>query len=129
MKEIIFEIPELTPMLNTYIRWPWKTQRKHTRDMALAIMESVGPRSIKPLKRCVLIIERHSQVKRKRDWDGLFGGMKGLIDAMTATHKHGVGLIEDDSTECIVAMPTVMDVRCKAGEQKTRVRIIPMDES
>ena len=116
-------------MLNVYDRWHWTKKRQHTREMALLIMEAVGPRSRKAIKKCVLIIERHSWGERRRDWDGLFGGMKGLIDAMTATHKSGVRLIEDDSTECIVAMPTVIDVRCEKGKGKTRVRIINMEDA
>jgi len=127
-KEIIFEIPVRTPMLNEYVRWHWRKQRGHTVELAWMVREAVGPRSTEPVKRCVLIIERHSWGQRRRDWDGLFGGMKGLIDALTATHQSGVGLIEDDSTECIITMPTVMDVRCEKGKEKTVVRIIPMED-
>jgi len=128
MKDIIFEIPVCTPMLNVYDRWHWTKKRQHTREMALLVMEAMGSQRWIPVQRCVLIFERHSWGNRRRDWDGLFGGMKGLLDALTSTHKSGVGLIADDSTECIIAMPTVMDVRCEKGKNKTKVRIIIMED-
>ena len=55
--------------------------------------------------------------------------MKPLIDALTARHKSGEGLIEDDSVECIVAMPTIVPCVCEEGEHPhMRVRIIDMTD-
>jgi len=131
VKEIKFEIPVATPMLNTFLNWHWSKRRKHTAEMALLIKEALGLRVInthKPFKKCIVIIERHKGPSAcgypKQDWDGLIGGLKGLLDAMTVEHKHGVGLIEDDNTDCIVATPTVIRVKAPKGTEKTVVKIM-----
>ena len=122
-------------MLNEYVRWHWTKQRKHTEDMAWMVLKAVGPdKDRKPLRHCLLFIDRSAKpgVKghQKWDWDGLLGGMKGLIDALTATHKHGIGLIEDDSTECILATPTIYPRICDEGEpERTRIRIVEVEDA
>ena len=115
MREINFEIPVATPMLNTYLGWHWTKRRKHTKEMAW-LVRLACKRPDKPFKKCIVVIERHKGPNAtgeysKQDWDGLIGGLKGLLDAMTATHKSGVGLIEDDNTDCIIATPTVLRVK------------------
>jgi len=127
-----FELPGVTPMNNEFIRWHWTKQRQHTKDMAWMVMQAVGvDRSRVPLKQCLLFIERRAKANPIKvqtwDWDGLLGGMKGLIDALTARHPAGVGLIEDDSVECILATPTIFPTICGDGEhERTLVRILAM---
>lgn len=118
MKVITFELSEVTPMLNTYVRWHWRKQRQHTKDMAWLVWEAIGYTPAKPFKKCKIEIERvHKAGANTHDWDGLLGGMKGLLDAMTATHKAGCGIIEDDSTDCIVEIPNVVIRACERGEK------------
>ena len=126
---ITFEIPVLTPMLNVYVRWHWAKQRKHTEELAwLVKAATMDCRPDKPIKKCRIRIVRRSKGKRLHDWDGLLGGMKGLLDAMTATHKYGVGLIEDDNTACIVEMPEIIVETCLRGEsERTAVVIFDVD--
>jgi hypothetical protein len=122
MKIITFEIPVLTPMLNTYVRMHWSKQRQHTKDMAWLVWEAVEHIPAIPFKKCRVKIERiHKPGATTHDWDGLLGGMKGLLDAMTSTHKAGCGLIEDDSTDCIVEIPEVVSRPCVRGESPRTV--------
>jgi hypothetical protein len=131
--EYDFEIPGRTPMMNEYVRWHWTKQRQHTKDLAWMILKAVGiDNNREPIKKCLLFIERRARQNKIKaqtwDWDGLLGGMKGLIDAMTARHKSGVGLIEDDSIECIVSIPTIIPTFCEDGEhERTLVRIMKVD--
>ena len=135
MAELIIEIPEATPMFNQYVRWHWRKQRKHTETMAWLIRKAVGvqyPKTHAPIKKCIVVIERHKGPSAtgkypKQDWDGLIGGLKGVLDALTATHKHGVGIIEDDSTDCIVATPTMIPVKAPKCVDKTVIKIIEVD--
>ena len=124
--EYDFEIPGRTPMLNEYVRWHWSKQRQHTKDLAWMVQKAVGADTKRePIKFCILVITRYSHGNQKMDWDGLLGGCKGLIDALTARHKYGIGLIEDDSTACILACPSIIPVNTpKSKPEKTRVQIM-----
>ena len=131
MREINFEIPVATPMLNTYLGWHWAKRSKHTQEMSLLIRSSCK-RPDKPFKKCIIIIERHKGPSASgqypiQDWDGLLGGMKGFFDSITKTGKYGNGLIEDDNTDCIIATPTIIRVKAPKGEEKTVVKIIEVE--
>lgn len=121
-----FTIPVKTPMLNEYLRWHWAKQRQHTKELSWLVLKAVGlDKHRVPLQKCIVVIERYTKSKRRLDWDGLLGGCKGLLDALTKTHPSGVGLIMDDSTDCIVSIPMVLPRECAPGEDEhTRVRIM-----
>ena len=132
MREINFEIPGLLPTFNTYTRWHWRKQRAHTAETSLLVKEALGLRLInthKAFKKCIVIVERHSTKDPKdMDWDGILSsGLKGILDSLTVRHKHGNGLIEDDSIACIVSTPTMIPVKCKKGEEKAVVKIIEVE--
>ena len=127
MREIVFEIPDRTPMMNEYDRMHWSKKRQLTKDYAWMIKKAIGAKKPEPFKHCLLFIERYSHGNQKMDWDGLIGGCKSLIDALTVRHPSGVGLIEDDNTDCILSVPTIVPVSIpKSESERTVVRILEM---
>ena len=75
------------------------------------------------MQRCHIEIERHSA--GLPDWDGLYGGMKGLLDCLVVPSKrnpHGLGLIRDDNPNCVLSL-TARPVKAPEGEGKTVVTI------
>jgi hypothetical protein len=74
-----------------------------------------------PLKSCDIHIERHST--QLPDWDGLYGGLKPLLDTLVVSTKrnpHGLGVITDDNPKVIKKL-TAEPVISK--EEKTVVYI------
>lgn len=121
-----FEIPGRTPTLNEFLRWHWTKQRQHTKDMAWMVLQAVGAdKNRVPIARCTLRIERYSHGHGRVDWDNLLGGMKSLCDSLTARHPSGIGLIEDDDTDCIITIPTIIPVSIRKKEpERTRIQIM-----
>lgn len=128
MKEVIFEVPVLLPTLNQYSRWHWTKQRKCTEDMSAMVKEALGLKFIrehKAFEKCIVVVERHSTKDPKdMDWDNIFTGLKPVLDSLTVRHKHGNGIIDDDSTRCIVSTPTIIPVKCKKGDEKAVIKVI-----
>lgn len=117
-----FEIPEPTPLLNTYLRMHWQKRRRIAKAFAWMVREAVGPITGEPMQRCKVRIERHSA--GVPDTDGLVGGMKCLIDCLVVCTKRnplGLGLIQDDNPGCMEL--EAVSVKCKRKEGKTVIEI------
>jgi len=119
---IRFEIPEPTPTLNVWQRYHWKKRRRVAKGFAWMVREAIGAGKREPFNKCRVYIERHGA--GVPDTDGLYGGAKVLIDCLvvcTQRNPHGLGLIRDDSPDCMELK--VVSVKCKRGEGKTVVEI------
>jgi len=133
VREFEFEVRGRTPMLNETMRDHWSKRKKQGEAWAWMIRKEIGSRvNDEPMQKCILIITRYAydnaSKTKKLDWDGLLGGAKLFIDILTATHSQGLGLIQDDSTECIIAMPTIIPVIIEKDEfERTQVRIFEVE--
>ena len=119
---IEFEIDEPTPLLNKWQRWHWGQRKKYSERLSKLIRSVVRPPR-EPIEECVIVIERHSS--GLPDWDGLYGGMKPLLDCMvrkTDKNPHGLGIIEDDNPH-VVKMLQCVPKKAKQKQGKTNVRI------
>lgn len=116
-------IPMRTPTLNVWQRMHFRQRKKLGQEMAWAIIGAGVVKPAAPLPRCRILVERTSP--QEPDVDGLYGGLKPLLDALqprSDRHPYGLGLIADDSRKCIVQL----DVQHVAGRMKrTRIRIEP----
>ncbi len=117
---IKFTIPKMTPLLNEWQRMHWRTRKQvneewmwWVRDQWCALPRYEGEL---PLLKCTVHIERHNYGVFP-DWDGLYGGLKPLIDALVKN-----GIIKDDNQKVITQL-TAKSVKCKKGEGKTVVII------
>lgn len=127
MREIKFEIPGRTPMLNEWMRWHWTKQRQYTKDIAWMVRKAIGTKKRDPFKHCLIFVERYSHGNQRMDWDNLLAGCKFLFDSLTVRHPSGVGLIEDDNTDCILVMPTIIPISVSKKEpERTIVKILEM---
>jgi len=117
-----FTLPIATPTLNEWQRMHFRERARTGQNLAWLIRSVVGPIPKHPIESCVIEIERHSS--RLPDWDGLYGGLKPLLDAMVVCSKrnpHGLGIIRDDNPKVIERL-TANPVLSR--EKKTVVRIL-----
>lgn len=127
MRTIEFTLPEKTILLNQWQRLHWTKRRLHAKQLAFQVMgalvKSGQRRPREPLNRChVEIVRGSSQLP---DWDGLYGGLKPLLDSFvkpTQRNPHGLGLIEDDNPNCVLSL-SARAVKTRRGEGYTRVFI------
>ena len=123
---IDFELPEPTILLNRWQRMHWRDRRRHTEGVSWMVRTVVTPPAT-PLARCRIHVERYSE--RLPDWDGLYGGLKPLLDCLvrpTRRNPHGLGLIEDDNPQCIVSL-TAEPAQAPRNRGWTRVQIRPAE--
>lgn len=113
-------IPEATPLTSQLMRMQWYMRAGKVKRYARLIRAQIAGLGIKTATRAKVFIERHST--GTPDWDGVAGGCKLLLDAMTARHPSGAGIIKDDSIE-VIGKPEYEAVKCRKGEAKTVVTI------
>ena len=121
-----FEIPEPTPLLNVWQRMHWQKRRRVAKGFAWMVREALGPITVEPMQKCKVTIERHSA--GTPDTDGLYGGLKPLLDAFvvcTKRNPYGLGLIRDDSPDCMEL--EAIAVKCKRNEGKTVIDILEVE--
>lgn len=115
-RTLLIRLNEPTILLNKYLRMHRQARRKHTKELAKRVrdyvLEVYGLEDLsKPIARCDVHVTRGSA--GLPDWDGLYGGLKPLLDTLVVPSKrnpHGIGLILDDSPVVInslVAEPTL----------------------
>lgn len=125
MEPITFELADSTILLNKWQRLHWAARRKHVSDLSWLVLDAMkGMVPPEPWPKCRVTVERRSI--RLPDWDGLYGGLKPLLDCLvrrTDRNPHGLGVIEDDNPECIVELRAIPIRVRKRAEQGTRVVI------
>lgn len=128
-KVISFTLPEPFPLLNTQQRRHYRTRGRAKVSTARQIAALLGAeRPSGPFQRASVHVVRYST--GTPDLDGLYGGVKDLLDCLTTPvqqangkvkNKHGLGLIVDDGPGCIRL--NVEGARCKRDERRTVVTI------
>lgn len=116
----------LTPLLNTYIRAHFRTRTKLCQDFAKQIAVQLTRKPV-PLQKCIVIITRLNI--KQPDWDGLYGGVKPVLDALvvpTQTNPHGIGLIEDDNQQVLRRLIVTSKYVPKRAMQGTTLEIYSM---
>jgi len=126
---IEFELREPTILQNVWQRMHYTKRKDHSSALAWSIRKAAGRRKAKPLNKCIVSVLRYSS--QLPDWDGLYGGLKPLLDCLvvrTKTNPHGLGFIKDDNPNVIIALSATPYI-CKPKEGKTIVRIISLEET
>ena len=128
-RTITFTLPEPFPLLNVQQRRHFRVRGKLKLSTARQIVAMLGPdRPAEPFQKAHVSVTRHSSGSPDRD--GLYGGVKDLLDCLTTPvpqasgkvrNKYGIGLIVDDSPKHITL--DVQAERCKRAEQRTEVTI------
>lgn len=132
MKVIEFVLDEPTILLNKFINLHFAQRSRMMEELAWKVAAAtVGKRPAAPMQRCRIHVDRYSTVLP--DWDGLYGGLKSLLDVLCVrgqpnqkghvTHAHGLGFIVDDNPRCIISL-TATPKACKKGGGHTRVTIV-----
>lgn len=132
---IEFELPEATVLLNA-----WLQVHIHARDEAMKQLAwkvaaaTVGKKPPAPLRRCRIHVDRYSSALP--DWDGLYGGLKPLLDVLCCpgqpdkrgrvSHRHGLRFIVDDNPACVLTL-TATPHKVPRGISRTRVCIVEAD--
>ncbi len=123
---IAVSIPLTVPPLNRFLRMHWSKRRKLQKEVSWLLQLGLhgagfhGIRKHLPLRRCDIDIVRFS--RREPDPDGLPATAKPLLDALqplSKTHPFGLGVIAEDSSECIRRLT----VRHSKGANRTEVTI------
>lgn len=133
-KVITFTLPDPFPLLNVQQRKHYRTRGRAKVSTARQIIALLGTdRPSEPFQRASVHVVRYST--GTPDYDGLYGGVKDLLDCLTTPapqangkvrNKFGVGLIVDDAPEHIRL--NVEGIRCKRGEARTVVTITELCE-
>lgn len=132
MIAVAFQIPEATILLNAWQRMHFRNQKRHMEELAWKVLTVARDlRPSRPFEHCTIEVERGSS--QLPDWDGLYGGLKPLLDVLCArgnvknnggvAHPYGLGFIADDNPRCVIRL-NALPVLCKRGASFTRVRIV-----
>jgi len=132
---ITFTIPKPFPLLNHSIGQSRFALTGMRRKMARAVENAaLHLRPSEPFQRAHVLIERYSA--GTPDTDGLYGGAKFLVDALTTPrllnvrtpgarqrvkNKRGLGFVVDDAPKHMTL--EVRSVKCRLCEQRTVVTI------
>ncbi|WP_160153325.1 hypothetical protein [Microbulbifer sp. ALW1] len=133
MRTIEFTLPQASPLLNQIRGMAPKAYMAMRRDLANvvygALVQSGQRRPAMPFSRVHIEIVRGNSGSLP-DWDGLYGGLKPLLDTFvppSRRHPHGLGLIEDDNPKCVVSL-NARPAKTKRGEQWTQILIAEVPE-
>lgn len=127
MQKITFSLPEPFALLNVQQRRYFRTRARMKISTARQIIAAIGDaRPSGPFQKARVTVTRYSSGCPDRD--GLYGGVKDLLDCLTTPkpqangrvrNKYGIGLIVDDSPSHIEL--DVRAERCPRSEQRTEV--------
>jgi hypothetical protein len=114
-----FTIPILPRMnaADAVNRWIRMTERNNVFNAVR--LATMGQRPAVPLEKAHVTIERQS-AGPEPDFENLAQGGKFILDALTARHKDGIGIIADDNPTCI-GQPLYKWVKGKRGAGRVRV--------
>ena len=122
--QIAFTLPFATESLNVTLTKHWARRSGDKRDMAQEVMVAIGgPRHYPrpPWRHVAVSICRYS--RGTLDQDNLYASVKPILDALcasSATHPHGLGIIEDDRPDLL----TLEVTQAKAAKGRTEVLIM-----
>lgn len=133
LREYKLRINQPTMMLNEYLRMNKYKHAKLVSEWAWLLMlelQKAGWRKGLPcMEYCQITIERCCE--RAVDWDGLYGGVKPLLDALTRCHpktnKYGLGVIYDDNVKRVKPL-TVLPRFDFTGKPYTLITITELPE-
>lgn len=113
-RRIQFELQERTLLQNQWQRMHRYERARYTKSLSwsvrVALQAGGWRRGMPVMERCKIEIYRYST--QHADWDGLFGGIKPLLDCLvvcTKRNPHGLGVIRDDSPQHL-RCPTVNQI-------------------
>ena len=130
---LVFTLPEPTILLNQWQRLHWNKRRQHNHDLAWHVrvaLQQAGHQWGKPFQLCRIAVTRVSL--NLPDWDGLYGGLKPLLDTLVPYSKrnpHGLGLIADDNPRVIVDLQARPALTKDPKRQRTEVVITPVTDA
>ena len=118
-----FRIDKPTPLSNKWLRTHYHEKKKIMQEFMWLVKAACRiPET--PIDSCVIEVDRYSA--GDPDWDGLYGGLKPLLDVLVVPTKRnpcGLGIIVDDNTK-IVKDLRAKPYKAKRKEGYTVVRII-----
>jgi hypothetical protein len=127
MRIVRFTLPEPTPLLNVQQRKHYRVRSREKRRLALQIFTLIGKNMPhKPFQKARVHVTRYSS--GTPDDDGLYGGLKDLLDCLTTPklmangkfkNKYGISLIVDDAPAFCETI--AKSVKCKRYEQRTEI--------
>jgi len=124
--KIVIDIATRAPLQNEWQRMHWTVRRKVCRLWAELIFTAYPHVPAAPIAKCRITIERFST--QKPDRDGLYGGLKPILDALqpaSKRHPYGLGFIVDDNDDCVIDLKPI---HVKGRDPRTRITIEPVDE-
>jgi hypothetical protein len=115
---ITLKLPVPTVLLNEWQRMHWAVRRRYTQRMSWYVRLAGRP-PVEPFEKCRICIQRLS-AGRMPDKDGLYGGVKPLLDCLvipSRRHPHGLGFIRDDGPDVVLDLEVVAErvPRTEAG--------------
>lgn len=128
MSTIRITIAETLPTLNMLLRLHWSKRRRIQSRVSQLVwldLQRQGIRLSAPIGRCRIRIRRYS--RRSPDVDSLPSTGKLLLDVLqpaSKTHPQGLGVIADDTPECIVEYR----VEHAVGKNRMDVEIEAVDQ-
>lgn len=128
MRRIIIRLDEPSILLNQWQRMHYRERTRYAKRIAWSVRAAVGPMNRPPLERCIIHVDRYSS--RAPDWDGLYGGLKALIDALvvsSARNPHGLGIIRDDGPEHVLRL-TAQHHPAPPQKGWTRLEIVEVED-
>jgi hypothetical protein len=104
----------------------WRTKKREREAwFGFVAYSTHGKRPPLPLKHAEVTLTRYSSVEP--DADNLRASFKPVMDALTARHKHGLAIIEDDAPTCI-GHPRVQWRKAKPRFGKIRIQVRELTE-
>jgi len=96
------------------------------RNRLALLIRSIAGKPVTPMESCIIEVVRYST--GLPDWDGLYGGLKLLLDCLvvkTDRNPSGLGFIVDDNP-MVLKMLTARPVKCTRREQRTEIVIVEL---
>lgn len=109
-------------------RMHYQAYKRYRDGWAWKIRAGYGTENKPPIKKCLIVVKRFSA--NLPDWDGLYGGVKPLLDCLNRPSKSnpsGLGIIWDDSPRNLIDLKCI-PVRAPRGQGKTIIEILKLPD-
>ncbi len=129
--DIHLVIDKASPTLNQIKGMHYQKYRKLREEWAWLVKEAATKAGVQPgdepIDECTVVIHRYCYHTAgvRPDWDGLYGGLKPVIDCLTIMKRsspNGLGIIVDDSPDHLLRL-TAMPFSCHRGDSRTEIFI------